>query len=230
MSKQSITLKVNRKTCFYLVYALLMLLSLIFMPKIGVSMLLVEYIIVFIKEMGYIGIFITMTLESALVPIPSEIVVPFSGFLATQGYFDFWHIVFISSIANLTGSIIAYFIGLKFGRSFVIKYGKYLLIKEEIIIKTEELFRRWGDVLIFFSRIMPAVRTVISLPAGFSKMDLKKFVLFTFFGSLPWNFMLTYAGYILAHNWVFVANILESYELFFILLVLFVFIKHYIFS
>jgi membrane protein DedA with SNARE-associated domain len=166
-----------------------------------------EYLINLVTEWGYLSIFITMTLESTLIPIPSEIVMPFAGYLVFINKLNFIWAGLIASIANLAGSIIAYFIGVYGGRPLVLKYGKYVLISEQHIISTEKFFSKHGEKAILIGRCLPGVRTVISLPAGFGKMDFKKFILFTFIGSLPWNYALTLVGYLLGENWKYVLDI-----------------------
>jgi len=161
----------------------------------------------FIDSWGYLGIFITMSLESSAVPIPSEIVMTFSGFLANQGRLDFWGVVMVGTLANLFGSIILYFIGLSGGRWILEKYGKYVLIHKEDLKKADRWFEKYGSKAVFFSRLLPAVRTFISLPAGITRTHLKKFILLTFLGSLPWNFALVSVGFWTGENW----NILHPF-------------------
>jgi membrane protein DedA with SNARE-associated domain len=158
-------------------------------------------------DWGYLSIFITMTLESALIPIPSEIVMPFAGYLVFIKKLDFILAGLTASIANLVGSIIAYFIGVYGGRPLVLKYGKYVLLTENNFASTEHFFAKHENKAFLIGRFLPAVRTVISLPAGFGKMNFSRFVTFTFLGSLPWNYALTYAGFLLGENWEYVLNI-----------------------
>jgi membrane protein DedA with SNARE-associated domain len=168
---------------------------------IQVIELLTNTIISFISLTGYFGIFFLMILESALMPVPSEVVMPFAGYLALTKEFDIGLATLAGTLGNLVGALIAYFLGLYLGRNFIIKYGKYILLKKKYLFLTEKWFREYGDKTIFLSRLMPVVRTVISLPAGIGKMDLKKFCIYTFFGSILWNFALTYAGFWLGKNW-----------------------------
>ena len=162
---------------------------------------------------GYAGIFVLMAMESAVLPIPSEVVMPFAGFLVYKGILDLTLVTIISSLANLFGSLVAYFIGKSVGRAAILKYGKYVLLKEHHLQFSEKWFGKYGDKMIFFSRLMPVVRTVISLPAGIAKMDLKKFVIYTFVGSVPWNFALTYLGFTLGKNWDSVHSFYRQYEI-----------------
>jgi membrane protein DedA with SNARE-associated domain len=159
------------------------------------------FIVNFISGSGYLGIFVLMALESALIPIPSEIIMPFSGFLVWDEKLAWWPVIMWGTIGNLIGSIIAYFIGYYGGRPLVLKYGKYVLITVDDIERAERWFKKYGSLSIFFSRLLPAVRTFISLPAGISRMPFFKFCLYTFLGSLPWSILLTYSGLIARENW-----------------------------
>lgn len=173
----------------------------------SITQQLVHLIIDFVSYTSYLGIFLLMAAESAVIPIPSEIVMPFSGYLVYTGNLDIWLVTLVATLANLVGSWIAYFVGLKLGRAWILKYGRYVLLRESHLEHAERWFEKYGDKAVFLSRLTPAVRTVISLPAGIAKMDLKKFSLYTFVGSIPWNFALTYLGCLLGQNW----SIVESY-------------------
>ena len=179
---------------------------------------IIEFITQLISSWGYAGIFITMTLESALIPIPSEVVIPFAGFLAYMGEMNIWLIVLVSSLANVTGSIIAYEIGKYLGRGFIERYGKYILLNMKHVELVERWFDRYGSLTVLFSRMLPVVRTVNALPAGIGKMNFPKFCIYTFIGSIPWNLALVLVGYLLKENW----NILEKYSLYIDILAVFV--------
>ncbi len=154
-----------------------------------------------IEKTGYLGVAILMAFESAGVPIPSEIIMPFSGYLASTGFFSIWLVVFWATMGNIFGSLALYFIGCYGGRAFALKYGHYFLINEAEINAVDAWFKKYGSFAIFFSRMTPVARTYISLPAGLAKMNLPKFVFYTFLGSVPWNFALTYIGFALGKNW-----------------------------
>lgn len=160
-----------------------------------------NFIMQTISNSGYFGIFLLMIAESALIPIPSEVIMPFSGFLASTGKFNVILVILAGSIGNLVGSWIAYFVGSKLGREFILKYGKYVLLKKSHLELTESYFAKYGNKSTFISRLLPAVRTYISLPAGIAKMNLKKFSAYTIAGSLIWNTMLTYVGVKLGNEW-----------------------------
>jgi membrane protein DedA with SNARE-associated domain len=169
----------------------------------SISSLVVETI----SRSGYLGIAVLMALESACIPIPSEIIMPFSGYLAFKGSFLFWQVVLWGAIGNLIGSLVAYFIGSLGGRKIILKYGKYFFVFSGDLERAEKWFLKYGGFGIFFSRMVPLVRTFISFPAGCAKMPLGKFSLYTFLGSLPWSFVLAYAGVVMGENW----DGLESY-------------------
>jgi membrane protein DedA with SNARE-associated domain len=179
---------------------------------------IIEFITQLISSWGYAGIYITMTLESTLIPIPSEIVIPFAGFLAYMGEMNIWLIVLVSSFANLTGSIIAYEIGKYLGRGFIERYGKYVLLNMRHVELVERWFDRYGSLTVLFSRMLPVVRTVNALPAGIGKMNFPKFCIYTFIGSIPWNLALVLVGYLLKENW----SLLEKYSLYIDILAVFV--------
>ncbi len=179
---------------------------------------ILEFITGLISSWGYAGIFVTMTLESALIPIPSEAVIPFAGFLAYMGEMNIWLIVLVSSLANLTGSIIAYYIGKYLGRGFVERYGKYVLLNMHHLELVEGWFEKYGSPTVFFCRMLPVIRTYNALPAGMGKMNFSKFCIYTFIGSIPWNLALVIIGYKLKENW----SILEKYSLYIDILAVFV--------
>lgn len=166
-----------------------------------IAELLSDHITQFISSVGYTGIFILMTLESSSLPIPSEVVMPFAGYLAYQGIFNIFLIGIIGAAGCTAGSIISYNIGSYGGRPFIEKYGKYILINNDHIKIAEEWFNKYGDKAVLISRILPVVRTFISLPAGIGRYNIKKLITFSFIGSLPWCFALAYVGFYLGPFW-----------------------------
>lgn len=162
-------------------------------------------IIHLIQNLGYGGVFFLMTLESALLPIPSEVTMPFAGFLAQGGHLNFWLVALTGAFGNLVGSLIAYAIGFYLEESvilrFIKKYGKFILISEHEYVRAVSWFSRYGNPIAFFSRLLPAVRTFISLPAGLAEMNIWKFSFYTFLGSLIWSTFLTWIGFYLGSNW-----------------------------
>ncbi|MBI2658100.1 DedA family protein [Candidatus Woesearchaeota archaeon] len=162
---------------------------------------LVEYITYGISASGYFGIFILMALESMIAPVPSEVVMPFAGYLALQGKFNFWLALLASSLGSIFGSLVSYYTGVYGGRPFVLRFGKYLLLDEEHLDWTEKWFRKQGSKTIFISRFIPVVRHLISIPAGIAGMPMPKFLAYTFVGASAWNFILLYAGFRLGSHW-----------------------------
>ncbi len=167
--------------------------------------MITEYLSTFIIHwmtlFGYTGLFLLSLLESAGILIPSEIVLPFAGFLVASGEFLFWPTVLLATLGNVVGSIVLFWIGKSGGRWFLEKYGKYVFIHKGEIEKGEAWFNRHGVKAVFWARMMPIVRTFISLPAGVNRMNFKKFILFTSLGALPWNLALVYLGVKTGENW-----------------------------
>ncbi|WP_094605117.1 hypothetical protein SPSIL_031680 [Sporomusa silvacetica DSM 10669] len=160
-----------------------------------------QIVIDYITLWGYTGIFIGMALESACIPVPSELVFGFAGYLVYRGKLDFTMSVIAGVSGGLLGSIVAYLIGFYGGQPFVTKYGKYMFLSKKHLDTAQRWFDRYGLKATFFSRLLPIVRTFISLPAGFAKVNLGKFILYTVLGSLPWTVALIYTGQMLGENW-----------------------------
>jgi membrane protein DedA with SNARE-associated domain len=165
----------------------------------------VEYvsnlIVSLISATGYSGVFFAMALESACIPFPSEIIMPFSGFVVSEGKMTLFGITLAGALGNLFGSVVAYFVGLKGGRPFLEEYGRYILISHKKLDMADEWFQKYGDKTVLLSRVLPVLRTYISLPAGIARVDFKRFSLFTFVGSLPWCLSLGYVGVLLGPRW-----------------------------
>ncbi|MFH0798035.1 MAG: DedA family protein [Candidatus Woesearchaeota archaeon] len=168
-----------------------------------------EFVVKTIDFLGYPGIAVLMALESMIFPMPSELVMPFAGFLAVDGKMSFWLIILFSSIGSIIGSLISYYIGYYGGNKFILKFGKYFLLDVTDLDKTERWFHKKGEKTIFISRFVPVVRHLISIPAGIGKMDLKKFCFYTIVGATMWNSILAYAGYVLGKNWELVRHYSE---------------------
>jgi membrane protein DedA with SNARE-associated domain len=148
-----------------------------------------------LENYGLLIVFLTMVAESACILIPSEIVIPYGGFLAAQGHTHLWMVVAVAAVANLVGSLIAYAVGRYGGRALFLRYGRYVGAKEHHLEKAERWFERRGELTVFFTRMMPGVRTFISLPAGIVRMPVGKFVLYSFLGVVPWVAALAALGY-----------------------------------
>ena len=180
-----------------------------------------DLILDWISHYGYLGVTFLMALESACIPVPSEIVMPFSGYLvylAEQPGYDgtvmtLAGISLAGALGCTLGSIVAYFVGKHAGRRIIVRYGKYFLISEKHLVTAEHWFEKYGDAATFISRLLPIIRTFISLPAGIAKMNFKKFVFYSFVGSLPWTFMLGYVGYALGPSWEDIMDVFHKLDL-----------------
>lgn len=166
---------------------------------------LTQWITKFYTVTGLFGIVLAMAIESCCIPLPSEVVMPVAGIMIAQGtilrgvnpLLAIFLVALAGAIGCLIGSIVAYWIGYKGGRPFILKYGRYLLISQHDADKADAFFLRWGSATAFFSRLLPVIRTYISLPAGITKMPFIRFCIYSFLGSLPWCFALAYVGYVL---------------------------------
>ena len=187
-----------------------------------ITKVVVEALTGFIEGSGLVAIFVLMTAESALIPIPSEITMPFGGFLAGRGVVSFWSVVFIGALGNLLGSLLAYYLGYVKGEGWVRiairKWGKWLLIREEEFDKSKEWFAKYGQGITFASRLLPIVRTFISLPAGIAKMNLPFFAILTFIGSFLWSGVLAFVGLKLGENWLAIEPVFRKFQFVIILL------------
>lgn len=154
-----------------------------------------------INQWGFPAIFILMTLSSMCIPIPSEVVLLFSGYLAYQGQMNVTAVITVSAFGNLLGSVVAYYIGLKGGRPLFLKYGKYVFVRERELDWAERWFEKYGHETVFFGRMVPMVRAFVSVPAGVAEMNFVKFNIYTILGVLPWSIGLTWSGYALGSRW-----------------------------
>jgi len=160
-----------------------------------------RFIIFVIERLGYGGVVLTMAIESALIPLPSEIIMPFAGYLAELGKFNLWWVSFWGAVGNLLGSWLAYAVGYFGGRPFLDRYGKYILLHSDDLELADRWFLRHGQTTVFLGRLLPVVRTFISLPAGIAKMNFLKFSIFSFAGALLWSFALAYVGFKFGEHW-----------------------------
>jgi len=180
----------------------------------GITEFLIEHIIRLISFTGYIGVFILMTLESMIAPIPSEAVMPFAGFLIGEGKFNFLALCIVSTLGSITGSTISYYVGLYGGKPFVSKFGKYLLLDNHHLEMTENFFNKYGERTIFISRFIPIVRHLISIPAGVGRMNIAKFLIYTAVGATIWNMFLAYVGFYLKSHWNAVSEYFHVLDIF----------------
>lgn len=163
--------------------------------------ILATWIISVISTMGYGGVLLLMAIESACIPLPSEIIMPFAGYLVFKGEMMLWAVALAGAIGCVVGSIPAYYLGMYGGRPLVERYGKWVLLSHHDFELAERWFKTHGEIIIFIGRLLPAVRTFIAFPAGIARMHLGKFIIYTFAGSLLWCWLLAYAGMKLGENW-----------------------------
>jgi len=174
----------------------------------------VDLILDWISNYQYLGIFFLMALESGTLPVPSEIVMPFAGYLVySEGEMSLAGVILAGSLGCTAGSIAAYAFGYYAGRPLILRYGKYILLREKHLVSAEKWFAKYGDKATFIARLLPVIRTVISLPAGIAKMNFKKFVLYSFIGSVPWTAMLAYIGYWLGSRWREVSGVFRELDI-----------------
>ncbi len=171
---------------------------------------------------GYIGVMLAMAIESAMVPLPSELILPYAGFLVsdtsqleplTGQPWNFWIVVVVATIGNTLGSLVAYAIGAYGGRPFLERYGKYLLIRPHEIELADSFFARHGAATVFIGRLLPIVRTFISFPAGVARMPIRTFIVYSTAGAFIWSCLLVYAGTVLGANWVQIREALQPFDL-----------------
>jgi membrane protein DedA with SNARE-associated domain len=171
---------------------------------------IVSFIVDTVSSLGYGGIFVMMFLESSFFPFPSEVVMIPAGYLAAKGEMNIYMVVFAGIAGSLAGAVFNYYLAIKFGRQFLSKYGKYVLVKEETLEKMEDFFAKHGHISTFSGRLIPAVRQYISLPAGLARMNLWKFSLYTSLGAGIWVIILTLLGYFIGENQTLVDEYLKT--------------------
>ena len=163
--------------------------------------LLAVWIMSVISTMGYGGIVLLMAIESACIPLPSEIIMPFAGYLVFKGEMVLWVVAFMGALGCVLGSIPAYYVGKTGGRQLAEKYGRFVLISKKDLKMADDWFKNYGEIIIFIGRLLPAVRTFIALPAGIARMNMTKFIIYTFVGSFIWCWALAYTGMVFGEHW-----------------------------
>jgi membrane protein DedA with SNARE-associated domain len=163
--------------------------------------LLASWIVAVISSAGYFGVVILMAIESACIPLPSEVIMPFAGYLVSIGQFSLVGAATMGALGCNVGSTVAYYVAAKGGRPAFERWGRYILIGPAEIERADRFFARYGSATVFFGRLLPVVRTFIAFPAGLARMPMLKFQLYTFLGSWPWCFALAYIGYVLGARW-----------------------------
>ena len=159
------------------------------------------FIVATISAMGYSGVILLMAIESACIPLPSEIIMPFSGYLVSTGQLNLWAVGVAGAVGCVLGSLVAYWVGMYGGRPVIEKYGRYVLLSRHDLDIADRWFANHGEAIVFVSRLLPAIRTFIAFPAGVARMNLKRFIIYTFAGSLPWCLGLAYIGQKLGEQW-----------------------------
>lgn len=182
---------------------------------------------------GWPGVVFLMAIESAAIPFPSELIMPLAGWLLIQDRGgSAWLVLlagFYGALGNLLGSWLAYWVSLKGGRPLLRKYGRYILVTQEEVDKAEVWFSKYGEWAVFFSRLLPVVRTFISVPAGIARMNFWRFTIYTFTGSFPWSLGLAYGGFLLGQNWEDLRSVMRPFDIPILVALLFAagwFIRH----
>jgi len=172
--------------------------------------------------LGYLGVMIAMAIESAMIPLPSELILPFAGFLVsdpdaieplTRARWGFWIVVIVATIGNTIGSVIGYAIGAWGGRPFLERWGRYMLIRPHEIELADHFFQKYGSATAFFSRLLPIVRTFISFPAGVARMNLAKFIVYSTAGAFIWSILLVQLGVTFGERWTDIRHMLQPFDL-----------------
>ncbi|OGH06066.1 MAG: hypothetical protein A2W22_04060 [Candidatus Levybacteria bacterium RBG_16_35_11] len=191
------------------------------------------FIIHLIQSTGYLGIFLLMLLSGVFIPIPTEITMPFSGFLASAGTFSLVLVILIGVLGDLVGSVIGYYIGYLLEESVLVnlikKYGKYILVTEHEFYKARKWFDKYGSRVVFIGKLIPGVRTYIALPAGISEMSIWKFSSFVVLGTLVWSSFLAFAGFYLGKNWSTLGTYFRRFEIviiIFLIVLVLVYLNH----
>lgn len=159
------------------------------------------FIIATISALGYFGIVLLMAIESACIPLPSEIIMPFAGYLVSTGQMNIWLVGLAGAVGCVLGSMVAYWAGMYGGRPLIEKYGRYVLLSRHDLDIADRWFAKYGEVIVFTARLLPAIRTFIAFPAGVARMNIPRFIFYTFAGSLPWCLGLAYVGQLLGEKW-----------------------------
>ena len=165
------------------------------------------------EGLGYLGIFVLMVMESATLPVPSEIVLPFGGYLVSQGKLEFWSTVAVATIGSLVGTMVDYSIGYYLGRPAVLRYGRIVRFSRERLETTEKWFGSHGNSIVFLARFVPLLRTLIAFPAGIVRMDSKRFIAYSAVGILVWDIALIYLGFVAGQNSAAIGGVLQGYFL-----------------
>lgn len=173
----------------------------------------VNWIVGYLAAWGVWGIGVEMAIESAAIPLPSEVILPFAGYLVFTGKVGFAAALWAAIAGGLAGSVVSYYVGAWGGRPLLARYGRYVFISPHGLSRAEDWFQRYGEATVFFGRLVPGVRTFISLPAGIARMPLMRFIVYSALGSLPWSAGLMYVGYKLGENWQIIEPLFHRLDL-----------------
>ena len=183
---------------------------------LGIETWFLEIITKVYDAMGWPGVVFLMAIESAAIPFPSELIMPLAGWLLIEAKGESaWMLglaAFYGALGNLLGSWVAYWISLKGGRPLLKKYGRFVLLTQHDVDRAEQWFQKYGELAVFASRMLPVVRTFISIPAGIARMNIWKFSFYTFVGSYPWSLGLAYGGYKLGENWEDLRRVMRPFD------------------
>lgn len=172
-----------------------------FLHKVtGFLAIIVKFLVDTVGKLGYAGVFLLMAVESSFFPFPSEVVVPPAGYLASQGEMNLLLVILFAVLGSIAGSLLNYYIALKLGRAFLLRYSKYFFLTPERFERFERFFNTHGEITTFVGRLIPGVRQYISFPAGLVRMNLKRFIIFTALGAGIWCVVLAIVGYIIGNN------------------------------
>jgi membrane protein DedA with SNARE-associated domain len=172
-----------------------------------------DWILALISSAGYLGIFLAMFVEGILTPIPSELIMPFAGYLTSTGELNIVLVILVGSRGATAGSTIAYLLGRVLGRRFLDRYGRYFGLGPDSLCRADAWFAKWGSYGILVGHALPGIRSVISFPAGIARMDIRRFVVFTFMGATIWNTVLVSAGFMLGKYWIELARSLDGWDI-----------------
>lgn len=183
-------------------------------------MIVIPFLESLYTSLGYAGVVVAMAIESAAIPLPSELILPFAGWAVSRGLIEpltgsawnYWGAVGAGLVGNTLGSLVAYYVGMYGGRPLLERYGKYVLISQGDLDVADRWFSRWGEATVFFSRMLPIVRTFISVPAGIAHMPVWRFTLFSILGAVPWVMLLVWGGVVLGDNWLQVKSALRGLD------------------
>lgn len=172
-----------------------------------------QFPLTFLEQTGYLGIFFLMVLESATLPVPSEVVLPIAGYLVYQGSIDFWTAVIVASLGSLVGTMIDFAIGYYLGRPAILRWGKSIRLSEKHLAQSEKWFSKYGPIAVLLARFVPLIRTLIAFPAGIARMNRVKFLAYSFVGIFVWDALLIYLGFEVGQNINEITSTLQRYFL-----------------